>query len=53
MRVNTSASVAIFDLSRVAEMMSMSVESLLVPVIVRLQMSLYVASSKSQSVSTT
>ena len=53
MHVNTGVSVAMFDLSRVAEMMSMSVESLLVPFITRLQMSLHVASSKSQRGSTT
>ena len=53
MHVNTGASLAMFDISRVAEMMSMSVESLLVPFITRLQMSLHVASSKSQRGSTT
>ena len=52
MRVNTGASVAMFDLSRVAEIMSMSVESLLVPFVTRLQMSLHVTSLKSQRGST-
>ena len=44
MHVNTGVSVAMFDLSKVAEIMSMSDESLLVPFITGLQMSLHVAS---------
>ena len=53
MHVNTGANVAMLDLSMVAEIMSMSDENVLVPLISREKMSLHVASSKSQRIHNT